>query len=668
VAGDKRSGATTFLAASETSIGQNPAFQSDSRWTSNACYNADNAYITVQAFSLDPATLAQTPLHQAFDPLYGNFVTATPPVTQPQVSRTGGRPEALDNGNFVVVSDDRMGYLDSDSELTSFSIITPTGGVVKSATLVDLNDIWDNVAAYRGGFAIRVHNLLYFFDNNGTATHTNDINISSGLTFGTGREDASRIGSDIRSYYVYLAGRTPDTVKSPVSVAIWDSRTGAFVARATVSDTDPSVHTVERVVVAVDALDRCCVAYSLQPTADFTKRQVAARVMKFDGANVSYLTHSFFPFVNYENNPTNLLGLESFHPSVAMTTRQICIAAKGQINSTNNPAGGPNTALQTQVYTVINHPDPQNTPGAALLITSITASGQIVTITWTGGTGPYLLQQKSSLNDPEWQNVLTTPRQTESVALQGGSAFFRVSDNATNTVTAFTAFLSGDGERPQVSTGATALGSFSLDGNTLTYNITFSGLSAPATAAHIHGPTNTTESTGVIVPFTNVPAATSGTISGSALISDTIKVYLLSGLTYANIHDANHSSGEIRGQIGPTQLRAALNGANERPTPVVTQGTGAGTLTRIGNQLLFDITYTGLTSPASAAHIHGRADTTGFASVLMALPTPSGTSGTLAGSLTLDNATLSAIVDGMAYVNIHTSNNPGGEIRGQITP
>jgi len=52
----------------------------------------------------------------------------------------------------------------------------------------------------------------------------------------------------------------------------------------------------------------------------------------------------------------------------------------------------------------------------------------------------------------------------------------------------------------------------------------------------------------------------------------------------------------------------------------------------------------------------------------MALPTPSGTSGTISGSLTLDNATLSAIVDGLSYVNIHTEINTGGEIRGQITP
>jgi len=70
VAGDKRVGAVNFLTAAETSAGQNPAFHSDSRWTSNLTYQADNRYVTVQPFSLDPVTLEQTPLHSAFDPLY----------------------------------------------------------------------------------------------------------------------------------------------------------------------------------------------------------------------------------------------------------------------------------------------------------------------------------------------------------------------------------------------------------------------------------------------------------------------------------------------------------------------------------------------------------------------------------------------------------------------
>ncbi|HYV25895.1 MAG TPA: CHRD domain-containing protein, partial [Candidatus Eisenbacteria bacterium] len=312
---------------------------------------------------------------------------------------------------------------------------------------------------------------------------------------------------------------------------------------------------------------------------------------------------------------------------------------------------------------------PGGTPQAVpLVITGITPVGQAGTITWTGGTGPYLLQRKFSLDDASWLNVLTTPDKSATVALQGAASFFRVVDGATTTVTPLTAFLSGDAERPTGNAStATGLGSFSLEGNTLNYYITFSGLSANASAAHIHGPTNTTASTSVIIPF-SPPSATSGVISGSTNVSDLFKGYLLSGLTYANIHDTpNFGGGEIRGQIGPTQLKASLNGANENP-PVSPAGTGSGILTRIGNQLLFNITYSGLSSPANNAHIHGRTDVSDPAGVLMALPTPTGTSGTLSGTLTLNNATLSAIVDGVAYVNIHTANNSGGEIRGQITP
>src|SRR5207249_2992923 len=145
----------------------------------------------------------------------------------------------------------------------------------------------------------------------------------------------------------------------------------------------------------VDALDRVCVVYKVKPvSANFPLFQTAARVMAFDGTNVTYLTHSFFPFVNHDGDGS--LGISTLEPSVAMTTRQIFISAKGVVNSTNNPSAGGDTVVgNTDVYTVINHPDPQPTPGGeTLMITSITPIGQAVTITWTGGTGPYLLQKK----------------------------------------------------------------------------------------------------------------------------------------------------------------------------------------------------------------------------------------------------------------------------------
>jgi len=196
-----------------------------------------------------------------------------------------------------VVWDDKTTFSDPAPEVTTFGIITPTGTVVKTNTLVDPRAIWDNVCAYHGGFAVRVQDTIYFYDNNGNLQGSSPQD-SSGLSFDKGRGDGTRIASDIRSYYVYLAGNAG--AHTPVSVAIWDSRTRKFVASAPVSDTDPSIHVASRVVVAVDASDRFCVAYGLQPNGNFSQEQVAARVMSFDGTNITYLTHSFFPFVNYD--------------------------------------------------------------------------------------------------------------------------------------------------------------------------------------------------------------------------------------------------------------------------------------------------------------------------------------------------------------------------------
>ena len=76
--------------------------------------------------------------------------------------------------------------------------------------------------------------------------------------------------------------------------------------------------------------------------------------------------------------------------------------------------------------------------------------------------------------------------------------------------------------------------------------------------------------------------------------------------------------------------------------------------------------YSGLTSAAGASHIHGPADTTHAAGVLVPLNTPTGTSGTISGTATLTADQLADLLTGQTYINIHTANNPGGEIRGQI--
>ncbi len=431
IAGDHRPGATNFLSMAETSAGQLTNFASNTRWNANAAlFSGQNRYCTEQGFSLDPSTLTQKPLFDAWDFVYGPTAATTLPTAgannAPQLSRTGGKPVGLDNGNFALVIDDKTGFSSSSGEVTTFSIVTPAGAVVAGPTLVNPSAIWDNVAAFKGGFAVRVGSYLAFYDNTGKPTFTNsNINASSGLSFDAGRGDGARIGSDIGSHYVYMAGTTPSAGNAPVSLAIFDSRTGAFVTSTTVTDTDPSVHSIDRVTVAVDANDHFCVVYDMNPNPTiWSADQIVARVGQFDGTNITFLTPSFFPLVNSESNPTNVVGLLTENPSVAMTTNYICIAGKGTVNSTNNPAGGPDTATQTTLYTVINNPSGTVAPGAQGSVLTITPGPTgSVTVSWTG-TGT--LQSTTAFAGAQ---TVWTPVGTSSPALvkmSSADMFFRV--------------------------------------------------------------------------------------------------------------------------------------------------------------------------------------------------------------------------------------------------
>jgi len=107
-------------------------------------------------------------------------------------------------------------------------------------------------------------------------------------------------------------------------------------------------------------------------------------------------------------------------------------------------------------------------------------------------------------------------------------------------------------------------------------------------------------------------------------------------------------------------------------------GSGSGTVTLSGNTLNIDVTFSGLSVGATAAHIHGPAAPGVNASVLYplnAITTLGSTAGTINGNVTLVNGTggftlaqqLQQLRDGRWYINIHNSLFPGGEIRGQIT-
>ncbi len=111
-----------------------------------------------------------------------------------------------------------------------------------------------------------------------------------------------------------------------------------------------------------------------------------------------------------------------------------------------------------------------------------------------------------------------------------------------------------------------------------------------------------------------------------------------------------------------------LSGAEEVP-PVVTAGTGQCVvqLNDVSGAVTLNGTFSGLTSNATAAHIHGPAPVGTNAGILITLTETGGTSGNVFGSGTLSAGNVTNLLNGLMYVNIHTTNNGGGEIRGQIT-
>jgi hypothetical protein len=114
-------------------------------------------------------------------------------------------------------------------------------------------------------------------------------------------------------------------------------------------------------------------------------------------------------------------------------------------------------------------------------------------------------------------------------------------------------------------------------------------------------------------------------------------------------------------------LSATMNGASEKPTAVTTTATGTAVVTvdAAGN-LVVTGAFTGLTSTASNAHIHGPGGVNDVAGVLVQLVFTAATSGTISFTGTVTPQVRADIISGMTYINVHSANFPNGEIRGQL--
>jgi CHRD domain-containing protein len=203
-------------------------------------------------------------------------------------------------------------------------------------------------------------------------------------------------------------------------------------------------------------------------------------------------------------------------------------------------------------------------------------------------------------------------------------------------------------------------------GASVSWQLSFSGLTGNAIAAHIH--TGAVGSPGPVVlalcgPCTS-PASGTGNVTDAALQA------IEGGTAYVNVHTPTNPGGEIRGQLATTAgVSTRLTSRQEVPRPKgnVKRATGSftGTVVKLGTTgtIAWRLRFSKLTGRAIAAHIHvGRIGKAGPIILALCGPCRNGQRGTA----NVTAATLAALESGRAYVNVHTPKNPGGEIRGQI--
>lgn len=113
---------------------------------------------------------------------------------------------------------------------------------------------------------------------------------------------------------------------------------------------------------------------------------------------------------------------------------------------------------------------------------------------------------------------------------------------------AVTARLSGASEVPPTSSAASGMleASMNKDTNVLSWTVSYSGLTGPATGGHFHGPAMAGQNAGVVLPFAGSLASP---IKGTATLTAAQAGDLMAGKWYVNLHTAASPGGEIRGQV-----------------------------------------------------------------------------------------------------------------------
>jgi CHRD domain len=198
-----------------------------------------------------------------------------------------------------------------------------------------------------------------------------------------------------------------------------------------------------------------------------------------------------------------------------------------------------------------------------------------------------------------------------------------------NVLNLNTIALSGANEVPAINSPGTGTltGSYNLQTNVLAYRLQFGGLTGGGlpTMMHFHGPAAAGANAGVQIGINPFPLITVTPFNGTATLTDAQELDLLAGRWYYNLHTNAFPGGELRGQLSFVGVPLAM-------------------------------------------HFHGPAATTANAGVQIGITGfPMRTTGSHTGTtVALTPEQEADLLGGRWYFNLHTTNFPGGELRGQL--
>lgn len=253
----------------------------------------------------------------------------------------------------------------------------------------------------------------------------------------------------------------------------------------------------------------------------------------------------------------------------------------------------------------------------------------------------------------------------------------------------FTGFMSGIFTMPSVSTLASGAVKAELNGNRLTLSGAYANLSSElatniAGGVHIHegmaGSTGGIEFVLNTVPAEDLRAGIFPATGNRVTLSSGQVDTLFERGYYVNLHTTHNPSGELRAQLLPeatAYFAAPLSGTSQTPavrTPgrgmaILELSHGAATLTGSFSNLESALA----TDVAGGVHIHaGLAGQNG--PVINIINSTLGDSDTQGTFMAMDNrfpvsdGWVDTLVQRAHYVNLHTLDNMGGAIRGQLLP